>query len=106
MKNLEWLNMALCMKSMWMEINGSGLWNMVMEDKYLRKLAMVDWIRKEEHSVQNSLIIWNGFMRVLGWIYKSMCWKARNDEDVQIGINPIIGMEATLMLYESLISYL
>ena len=77
-----------------------------VEGEYLRKLSVVKWIRKEEHLLQNTSNIWNGFMRVLGWICKSMCWKARNGEDVKIGINPIIGMEETLMLYGSLISYL
>ena len=48
-KNLEWFNMALRMKSIRMEINGNDLWSMVLKAKYLQKLYVVDWLTKEEH---------------------------------------------------------
>lgn len=51
---------------MWLAINCSDIWNRVLKAKYLRKLSIADWISKEEHTVQNALIIWNGFLRVLG----------------------------------------
>ena len=65
MKNLEWLNMALLMKSMWMEINGSGLWNMVMEEKYLRKLISYGELDKERGTFSSK------FFDYLEWFHES-----------------------------------
>ena len=35
-KNLQWFNIALSMKSLWMALSGNGIWNKVLWDKYLR----------------------------------------------------------------------
>ena len=66
----------------------------------------MEWIRKVEHLMNNYSIIWNVFIRVLGWICKSLSWKDENGKAVKFGIDPVIGMEETFILSRSLTSYL
>ena len=74
--------------------------------KYFRILFVADWIGKGSYSAKNSSIIWNGFIRVLGWISKSLCWKVGRGSAVVIGVDPMIGMEYTFTLSGLVIIYL
>ena len=71
-KNLDWFNVSLRMKSLWMALTGKGLWNKSLQTKYLRKLPLQDWLWKETRSMNNTSINWNSFTYVLGWVCKAI----------------------------------
>ena len=43
---------------------------------------------------------------MLAWICKSLCWKVGSGHSVNIGIDPLAGMEGSSTLSHPLISYL
>ena len=104
MKHLDWFNNALQMKSMWLALNGIRMWNKVLKMKYFRRLSIADWIRKGSYSVKNSFIIWNGFVRVLDWICKSLSWRVGKGSEVTVQVDPVIGVEDTYSLSKPLIN--
>lgn len=53
-----------------------------------------------------NIIIWNGFLHVIGWICKALCWKVGSGRRVLIGIDPVAGMEDNSALSRPLIRHL
>lgn len=78
----------------------------MLKIKYLKKRSLVDWFRLESHSIHNTSVIWNGFLWVIGWICKSLCWKVGSGKAVLIGIDPVAGMGDSFTLSQPLVSYL
>ena len=72
-KDLNGFNDALRVKILWSTVTGSGIWNRVLKVKYLKTISLTDWLRRGPYFVRNASIIGNGFLRVLGWICKSLC---------------------------------
>ena len=91
---------------MWMALSGNGIWNRLQQAKYIHKLSLSDWVIKGEHSVVKTSLIWNGFLRLFGWISKTLSWKVGDGKYVKVGIDPVVGMEETYCLSWSLVSYL
>ena len=54
----------------------------------------------------NNSIIWNGSIRVFGWLSKSLCWKVGDGRSVQVGINHVVGLEQHFSLSQFLFDYL
>ena len=50
-KNLEWFNISLRMKILWISLTGKGIWNKVILVKYMRKTSLYYWVWKEQLSV-------------------------------------------------------
>ena len=77
-----------------------------MKTKYLKNMSITDWFRMGSYSVENTSIIWNGFIRLIGWINKSLSWKVGCGNAVIVGVDSLTGMEEMYTLSEPLISYL
>ena len=42
---LEWFSISLRLKSLWTVLKGSGLWNKVIQEKYLKNIPIDGWLR-------------------------------------------------------------
>ena len=56
--------------------------------------------------VTNTSFFWNGFLRVYNWINTALCYKVGNGLSVLVGIDPIVGLEKSYGLSQSLLNYL
>ena len=43
-KKLDWLCTSLRLKSLWMVLKGSGIWNKIISRKYLKDLSLDHWL--------------------------------------------------------------
>ena len=105
-KKIDWFNCSLRMKSPSMTLKGSGIWNKILLSKYLCNCTLIEWIRKHNHLVSSTSVIWNGFIRVFGWISKALAWKVGNGTSVHVGTDPIVGLEKSSGLSPCLVDYL
>ena len=44
-KNLDWFNLSLRLKSCWIVLNGKGIWSHIIKHKYLKYIPVDDWVR-------------------------------------------------------------
>ena len=72
----------------------------------MHKGTFIDWIRLYNHYVSNASVIWTGFIRVFGWVSKSLSWKVSSGAFVVVGTNPIVGLDKTFFLLRPLVEYL
>ena len=62
--------------------------------------------REKRFAVKGTSYFWNGFIRTLTSITRSLGWKAGNGQSIKLGIDPIIGLESFHFLSEDLREYL
>ena len=77
-KNLDWFSLALRLKSLWLVLNGNGLWTTIIKYKYLKNKQVDEWIRLQIFLGQGTSFFWNGFIHAISWITRCLGWKAGN----------------------------
>ena len=91
LKDLPRFAKALVAKCAWNVVSGSGLWNCVIQYKYISPLSVTEWIQVPDKSTQHSYIIWkaivNSFDLIGGWL----AWKIGNGRSVRIGQDLWVG---------------
>ena len=92
---MDWFSASLRLKSLWMVLNGNGLWSLVITAKYLKKQSVVLWLRDKHFGIRGVLVFWRGFLQTLPWLGIFLAWKVGNGEHVQIRIDPIIKIPNT-----------
>lgn len=85
---------------------GGGIWNDILFQKYLRNCSLIEGIRLESHTVALISVIWNGFVRTFGWISKALYWKVDSGNSVQVGVDPIVGLDMAFGLPSGMLDYL
>ena len=93
-KNFEWFNLALRTKSLWLILNGSGLWSHIIKNKYLKNIPMDALLRQHSFKVQGTSHMWNRFIRAMSWITRCLGWKTGDDKLIKIGLDPIAGLSS------------
>ena len=48
---------------------------------------------EENNLISSIYVIWNGFVKVFGWINKALSWKVGNGTSVHVGVEAIVGLE-------------
>ena len=105
-KNLDWFSLALRTKSLWLVLNGDGLWSKIIKHKYLKNLPVDVWICQQSFTVKGTSHMWNGFIRPISWITICMGWKTRNGKNIKVGIDHIASLTSDFILLEDLKLYL
>lgn len=81
-----------------MGVENDGLWHQVIISKYLKKLSVVTWLRGKNFCFRGVSVIWKGFLLTLLWLGRSLAWQVGNDNNVLLGLDPIIGIPDSLTL--------
>ena len=105
-KNMEWFSILLKLKILWFVLGSKGLWNQVIQEKYLKKTSIESWLRLHKKSIQSASHYCNGFIRVLSWINRVLGWKGGDGESIKLGIDPIASLDTNYILSSKLLSYL
>ena len=63
-KNLDWFCTFIGLRSLWLVLKGSGIWNQIIHLKYLKNQLINEWMRKQQFTVQGTSLI-------LEWIRQS-----------------------------------
>ena len=71
-KNMEWFSISLRLKSLWLVLNGTGIWHKVITAKYLKNQTVEVWLRTKNFLVRGTLIFRNGFLNTLSWLGSSL----------------------------------
>ena len=56
-KHLGWFSISLRLKSLWLALNGEGIWYQVLSTKYMKNLSVVSWIRNKKFPVTGVSVI-------------------------------------------------
>ena len=72
--DLDWFSASLRLKSLWMVLNGNGLWSHVIIAKYLKNQSLDRWLRSKLFIVRGPSVICNGFLHTLSWLGRFMGW--------------------------------
>ena len=59
---------------------------------------MASWLCSKIFTANNASVVWKEFMHTLSWIGCGLAWKVGNGEDIQVGIDPIMGTENLVVL--------
>ena len=90
-KFLPRFSKALVAKSVWNLISGTGIWNRIIQYKYIAPLSITEWIRvTDSYSLQSSIfwkVITKSFDLIGGWF----SWKTGKDKSVRIGKDSWVG---------------
>ena len=103
---MDWFNVSLRLKYLWMVLNGKGLWSQVIIAKYLKNLSLDRWLRYKVFIVIGPSVIWNGFLHTITCLGRSLGWQVGNGRDILAGSDPIIGTFSSPYLLQDLIDYL
>ena len=103
---MEWFDTSLKLKSMWLVMKGSSMWNNVIRTKYLKCESIDNWLRRKWYFVQGTSYFQNGFIWYLSWITSEMGWKAGNGKRIRLGTDSISGKISSYLLSEELQEYL
>ena len=71
--------------------------------KYLKITTIDNWLRRHSFSVQNTSLVWNGFIRILSWISSGLGWRADDGVSIKLDIDPIAGTKTTYILSRDLL---
>ena len=52
----------------------------------------MSWIRGKQFCIHGVSVFWRGFILTLPWLGRSLSWQVGDGENVQFGIDPIIGI--------------
>ena len=105
-KNLPLFNISLRMKNFWFALHQPGIWNLLLKEKYMKHMAVHDWLRKKCFSIHNASIIWNGFLSTIHWIGYGLSWQVGNGRQIKVGADPMVGMDCSYILSDELRHYL
>ena len=105
-KNLDWFNISLRLKSFWLALCGSGLWFKLISVKYLNKNTILSWIRNKAFSAIGVSVIWKGFISTISWFSSDLTWMVGNGESIRVGLDLIKGMGSCFTLPQDLRDYL
>ena len=64
-KHLGWFSLSLRLKSLWLALNGNGIWFNLLSVKCLKKDYVVSWICKKSFILNGVSVIWKGFILTL-----------------------------------------
>ena len=87
-------------------LRNEGLWHRAILSKYLKKLSVVSWLRGKHFGNRGVSVFWRGFLQTLPWLGRCLAWKVGNGEQVQIGIDPIIGIPDTFSWPDGFLEFL
>ena len=90
-KQLSWFSLSLRLKSLWLVINGKGIWYQPLSIKYMRRLPLHSWLCKKSFSFRVASVIWKGFLLTISWLSKGLTWKAGNGSSIRLGEDPYYG---------------
>jgi hypothetical protein len=105
-KNISWFTQSLAAKSCWRGLFGKGLWNSILNKKYLKGLDLISWLRREEHKFPVASIIWKNFMFSFPIIKRWLAWSIGSGNRVILGYDPFIGCNSSYKLSGPLIQHL
>ena len=105
-KHLPSFSLSLRMKSFWLVLNSSGIWNKLISVKYLKNRPIHTWLREKIFVVGNVSILWRGFVDTLSWIGKGLIWNVGNGSSIQVGADPMVGFGTNYILPIGLREYL
>ena len=71
-KHLPSFSLSLRMKSFWLAVNSTGIWNLLLTTKYMKNKPFHLWLRDKNFIYNNASIIWKGFIATLEWIGKGI----------------------------------
>ena len=91
---------------MWLVLHNDGLWHQVIISKYLKKLSIVTWLSDKNFCFRGVSVIWKGFLLTLPWLGRSLAWQVGNENNVLLGIDPIISIPDSLTLPAGFREYL
>ena len=91
---------------MWQLLMGNGIWNRTSAHKYLKNRPLEDWIKSQNFFVSRTLYFWNAFIKILSWITCKLGWKVGNGLKIHLGVDPIIGLDASYIPSVDLWDYL
>ena len=72
----------------------------------MKKLPLHTWLREKCFFIQNSSIIWKGFLKTLHWIGKGILWQVGNGSDIHLGVDLVVGLSNSFILPDDLRAYL
>ena len=105
-KHLPSFSLALRLKSFWLVLNNSGIWNKLISVKYLKNRPVHIWLREKIFVVQNASILWRGFVETLLWLGKGLIWNVGNGSLIRVGVDPMVGFGTDYILPVGLREYL
>jgi hypothetical protein len=105
-KNISWFAQSLAAKSCWRGLFGTGLWNTVLNKKYLKGVDIISWLRREDHNSQGTSIIWKNYMCSFPIIKRWLAWEIGSGNRVILGHDPFIGCNSSFKLSDPLIQFL
>jgi len=91
LRDLELFGRGLRMKSCWRALHSANLWSRVLIDKYLKGLAVLEWIKSDAITPGNISPIWHGFLDIIHEIRKHLAWQIGTGSVVHVGIDNFIG---------------
>ena len=89
-----------------MVLHSDGLWHKVLCTKYMKNLSVADWLRGNDFNSRGVSLIWRDFLQSLPWLGRCLSWLVGNGNDIILGIDPIVGSQATYLLPLELREYL
>jgi hypothetical protein len=89
-KNLEWFNISLLLKTMWSGARSDGLWGLVLRKIYLGNLSIIGWIRNDKYKNSHGYAIWNKFTKYFEWIGQYLAWYIGDGRQVRVGVDPFV----------------
>lgn len=94
------------MKSLWCSLNGAGIWQWIIKDKYLENQSLVTWIEDGARVPGAISYMWWSKMKIKHWILGSLKWQITFGSGVDISLDPICGFSNDHMLPFPLIQHL
>lgn len=105
-KDLRIFNRALCAKSLWHALFEKGLWDSIIQAKYLGGVDVGIWMGTGTRSRVSSSKIWYNLLSALPILNFSLCWKVGCGNMISIGTDPILGIGEGHRLSDELITTL
>ena len=65
LKNMHLFSLAPRAKSLWMVFSSSSLWSQVIKEKYVRKISLIQWVRRFRKSSRCLSNVWAGLLAAL-----------------------------------------
>ena len=105
-KHLDWFNTTLRLKSLWLVLNGNGIWSHIIKFKYLKGMTVDTWLHVKYFRVLGTSYIWNGFVKAMSLITCHLGWKVGNGCSIRVGVDSIASLNSDFVLPEDLKCYL
>ena len=92
-KHLKVFNIALVAKIMWWALNDSGLWGILLKSKYMYRLPLELWLRRNNSPHSNSSLLWRSFILSITHMNLNLCWNVGRGNCIYVGIDPLVGID-------------